>query len=108
MSELDILEKMEKLEELQQKLDKKTKDAEAYRDMNKHLCDIINRMLVVIIAIVLICGGVCLYCVSSLYSFENSVNRSYETVTQDLEAGSGGVLINGNGNNSEIQSNDSE
>lgn len=91
---------MEALEEMQEKLDKKTRDAEAYRDMNGKLCKIIKIMVAAIIAVVLISGAVSAYCIHSLYSFESQYETTVTTSTENMQSGDGGVLINGDGNNS--------
>lgn len=98
----EILSKVEILEKIQQDLDRKTKDAEAYRDMNNKICSVLNKMIIAIVIMFLLSGLFCGYCVHRLYSFESSIDRECVMSTEQIDAGEGGILINGDGNNSEI------
>lgn len=100
----EILSKLDTLEKLQQDLDRKTKDAEAYRDINGKICSILNKMIIAMVIMVLISGLVCGYCVNRMYAFESSMDTECVMSTEEMDSGEGGVLINGDGNNSQIDS----
>lgn len=100
----EILSKLEMLEEVQQKLDRKTKDAEAYRDINNQICGIMNKMIVSIVIVVIISAFVCGYCINRMHNLECCTDKQVVSSTEQIESGDGGVIINGNGNNSDIDS----
>lgn len=99
-----ILSKLDMLEKVQKDLDRKTKDAEAYRDINSKVCSILNKMIIAMVIVVLISGLVCGYCVNRMYAFQSSIDTECIMSTEETDSGDGGILINGDGNNSEIDS----
>lgn len=100
----EILSKLEMLEEVQQNLDRKTKDAEAYRDINNKICGILNKMIIAIVIVVIISSFVCGYCINRMHNLECYTDKQVVSSTEQIESGDGGVIINGNGNNSDIDS----
>lgn len=99
-----ILSKLDMLEKVQKDLDRKTKDAEAYKDINSKVCSILNKMIIAMVIVVLISGLVCGYCVNRMYAFQSSIDTECIMSTEEMDSGDGGILINGDGNNSEIDS----
>lgn len=97
----DIKNQLEQLESLQKKLDKKTKDAEAYKQNNKQLIDVIKLLIVGIIIICISFFVTLSYAhqryTSGLYKDLTKLleNGTIETVTETttMESGDNGVII---------------
>lgn len=101
-NELDKISKvLEDLQEKQELLDKKTKDAEEYRQMNNKL--IRNIMVIcisfaIIVVVTIVSYSLVLTNFINNYTDSNSV---VTTTTTDLSTGSDSVLLN-NVNNSDV------
>ena len=101
-NELDKISKiLEDLQEKQKLLDKKTKDAEEYRQMNNKL---IRNMMVICISFAIIVVVTIVSYSLVLTNFINNYtdsNSVVTTTTTDLSTGSDSVLLN-NVNNSDV------
>lgn len=101
-NELDKISKvLEDLQEKQELLDKKTKDAEEYRQMNNKL---IRNMMVICISFAIIVVVTIVSYSLVLTNFINNYtdsNSVVTTTTTDLSTGSDSVLLN-NVNNSDV------
>lgn len=78
-----ILSKLDMLEKVQKDLDRKTKDAEAYKDINSKVCSILNKMIIAMVIVVLISGLVCGYCVNRMYAFQSSIDTECIMSTEE-------------------------
>lgn len=101
-NELDKISKvLEDLQEKQELLDKKTKDAEEYRQMNNKL---IRNMMVICISfaiiVVVTIASYSLVLTNFINNYTDS-NSAVTTTTTDLSTGSDSVLLN-NVNNSDV------
>ena len=104
-----IHEEIQKLESLQDKLDKKTRDAAAYKENNAQLVSLLKFSLVVLVICIVI------FCVTLLMTFNKFQKDFYnwisdstiETVTEkeDMTADNNGVILNGVSDSSFAQSN---
>lgn len=104
-----IHEEIEKLEALQNKLDRKTKDAAAYKENNAQLISLLKFSFVAIIICIVI------FCVTLLVSFNKSQKDFYnwisgstvKTITEkeDMTASDNGVVLNNVSDSSFEQSN---
>lgn len=101
-NELKTIQKqLDQLEELQNKLDKKTKDAEAYKQSNEHLVNII-KLLIGCILIICISFFITLAYTNQKYAsgvygdlaklLENGMIET-TTETTTMESGENGVII---------------
>lgn len=101
-NELDKISKvLEDLQEKQELLDKKTKDAEEYRQINNKL---IRNMMVICISFAIIVVVTIVSYSLVLTNFINNYtdsNSVVTTTTTDLSTGSDSVLLN-NVNNSDV------
>lgn len=98
-SELETIKKeLQALEELQLKMDKKIKDAAAYKESNVQLTNIIKTFIISTVIIVVI------FCSALVFTFMKSqadlynllINGSFETVTttEEMTADGDGVIFN--------------
>lgn len=93
------------LKNKQDELDKKTKDIEAYKEFNEKLTKLIKLVvfgfLAVLISIVLLLG----YTISEYKNLEGSTTTTTKTKRQEFNTDNGGVIINGDGNTSDVKTN---
>lgn len=104
-SDIKIIEqKVQKMEEMQKQIDRKTKDAKAYRENNERLEKIIKYGIICIViffSIVAIAIGITATVISQQYfDYERRIEREITREVNSIESGDNGVIINKSSNNS--------
>lgn len=99
-----IKQKVQKMEEMQKQIDRKTKDAKAYRENNERLEKIIKYGIICIViffSVVAIAIGITATVISQQYfDYERGIEREITREVNSIESGDNGVIINKNSNNS--------
>lgn len=104
-SDIKIIEqKAQKMEEMQKQIDRKTKDAKAYRENNERLEKIIKYGIICIViffSVVAIAIGITATVISQQYfDYERGIEREITREVNSIESGDNGVIINKSSNNS--------
>lgn len=104
-SDIKIIEqKVQKMEEMQKQIDRKTKDAKAYRENNERLEKIIKYGIICIViffSVVAIAIGITATVISQQYfDYERGIKREITREVNSIESGDNGVIINKSSNNS--------
>lgn len=104
-SDIKIIEqKVQKMEEMQKQIDRKTKDAKAYRENNERLEKIIKYGIICIViffSVVAIAIGITATVISQQYfDYERGIEREITREANSNESGDNGVIINKSSNNS--------
>lgn len=104
-SNIKIIEqKVQKMEEMQKQIDRKTKDAKAYRENNERLEKIIKYGIICIViffSVVAIAIGITATVISQQYfDYERGIKREITREVNSIESGDNGVIINKSSNNS--------
>lgn len=104
-SDVKIIEqKVQKMEEMQKQIDRKTKDAKAYRENNERLEKIIKYGIICIViffSVVAIAIGITATVISQQYfDYERGIEREITREVNSIESGDDGVIINKSSNNS--------
>lgn len=104
-SDIKIIEqKVKKMEEMQKQIDRKTKDAKAYRENNERLEKIIKYGIICIViffSVVAIAIGITATVISQQYfDYEREIERKITREVNSIESGDNGVIINKSSNNS--------
>lgn len=99
-----IEQKVQKMEEMQKQIDRKTKDAKAYRENNERLEKIIKYGIICIViffSVVAIAIGITATVISQQYfDYERGIKREITREVNSIESGDNGVIINKSSNNS--------
>lgn len=112
MDEKELLElekKVEEMKEMQLEIDRKTKDAAAYKKSNEWLVSIIKcsaiSLAVFLSVLVAIMGLTIMYVATEYFDYEQGITREYTreytTETNSVESGGNGIMFyksNGNTN----------
>lgn len=104
-SDIKLIEqKVQKMEEMQKQIDRKTKDAKAYRENNERLEKIIKYGIICIViffSVVAIAIGITATVISQQYfDYERRIEREITREANSIESGDNGVIINKSSNNS--------
>lgn len=104
-SDIKIIEqKVQKMEEMQKQIDRKTKDAKAYRENNERLEKIIKYGIICIViffSAVAIAIGITATVISQQYfDYERGIEREITREVNSIKSGDNGVIINKSSNNS--------
>lgn len=104
-SDIKLIEqKVQKMEEMQKQIDRKTKDAKAYRENNERLEKIIKYGIICIViffSVVAIAIGITATIISQQYfDYERGIEREITREVNSIESGDNGVIINKSSNNS--------
>lgn len=104
-SDIKIIEqKVQKMEEMQKQIDRKTKDAKAYRESNERLEKIIKYGIICIViffSVVAIAIGITATVISQQYfDYARGIEREITREVNSIESGDNGVIINKSSNNS--------
>lgn len=104
-SDIKIIEqKVQKMEEMQKQIDRKTKDAKAYRENNERLEKIIKYGIICIViffSVVAIAIGITATVISQQhFDYERGIEREITREVDSIESGDNGVIINKSSNNS--------
>lgn len=104
-SDIKIIEqKVQKMEEMQKQIDRKTKDAKAYRENNERLEKIIKYgviCIVIFFSVVAIAIGITATVISQQYfDYERGIEREITREVNSIESGDNGVIIDKSSNNS--------
>ena len=104
-SDIKIIEqKVQKMEEMQKQIDRKTKDAKAYRENNERLEKIIKYGIICIViffSVVAIAIGITATVISQQYfDYKRGIEREITREVNSIESGDNGVIINKSSNNS--------
>lgn len=104
-SDIKIIEqKVQKMEEMQKQIDRKTKDAKAYRENNERLEKIIKYGIICIViffSVVAIAIGITATVISQQYfDYERGIEREITREVNSIESGDNGVIITKSSNNS--------
>lgn len=104
-SDIKIIEqKVQKMEEMQKQIDRKTKDAKAYRENNERLEKIIKYGIICIViffSVVAIAIGITATVISQQYfDYERGIERGITREVNSIKSGDNGVIINKSSNNS--------
>lgn len=104
-SDIKIIEqKVQKMEEMQKQIDRKTKDAKAYRENNERFEKIIKYGIICIViffSVVAIAIGITATVISQQYfDYERGIKREITREVNSIESGDNGVIINKSSNNS--------
>lgn len=104
-SDIKLIEqKVQKMEEMQKQIDRKTKDAKAYRENNERLEKIIKYGIICIViffSVVAIAIGITATVISQQYfDYERGIEREITREVNSIESGDNGVIINKSSNNS--------
>lgn len=99
-----IEQKVQKMEEMQKQIDRKTKDAKAYRENNERLEKIIKHGIICIViffSVVAIAIGITATVISQQYfDYERGIKREITREVNSIESGDNGVIINKSSDNS--------
>ena len=99
-----INQKVQKMEEMQKQIDRKTKDAKAYRENNERLEKIIKYGIICIViffSVVAIAIGITATVISQQYfDYERGIEREITREVNSIESGDNGVIIDKSSNNS--------
>lgn len=109
MENKDVLEKIEQLTQIlsskQQEIEKKTKDAEAYKISNDKLTKIVKYVvtgfLIMFLSAMLLLG----YTVHKYYQHESQTITTTEEHVREFNTDNGGVIINESGDVSDVANN---
>lgn len=104
-SDIKLIEqKVQKMEEMQKQIDRKTKDAKAYRENNERLEKIIKYGIICIViffSVVAIAIGITATVISQQYfDDERGIEREITREVNSIESGDNGVIVNKSSNNS--------
>lgn len=104
-SDIKIIEqKVQKMEEMQKQIDRKTKDAKAYRENNERLEKIIKYGIICIViffSVVAIAIGITATVISQQYfDYERGIEREITREVNSIGSGDNGVINNKSSNNS--------
>lgn len=104
-SDIKIIEqKVQKMEEMQKQIDRKTKDAKAYRENNERLEKIIKYGIICIViffSVVAIAIGITATVISQQYfDYVRGIEREITREVNSIESGDNGVIINKSSNKS--------
>lgn len=104
-SDIKLIEqKVQKMEEMQKQIDRKTKDAKAYRENNERLEKIIKYGIICIViffSVVAIAIGITATVISQQYfDYGRRIEREITREVNSIESGDNGVIINKSSNNS--------
>lgn len=104
-SDIKLIEqKVQKMEEMQKQIDRKMKDAKAYRENNERLEKIIKYGIICIViffSVVAIAIGITATVISQQYfDYERGIEREITREVNSIESGDNGVIINKSSNNS--------
>lgn len=104
-SDIKLIEqKVQKMEEMQKQIDRKTKDAKAYRENNERLEKIIKYGIICIViffSVVAIAIGITATVISQQYfDYKRGIEREIIREVNSIESGDNGVIINKSSNNS--------
>lgn len=104
-SDIKLIEqKVQKMEEMQKQIDRKTKDAKAYRENNERLEKIIKYGIICIViffSVVAIAIGITATVISQQYfDYERGIKREITREVNSIESGDNDVIINKSSNNS--------
>lgn len=104
-SDIKLIEqKVQKMEEMQKQIDRKTKDAKAYRENNERLEKIIKYGIICIViffSVVAIAIGITATVISQQYfDYERGIEREITREVNSIESGDNGVITNKSSNNS--------
>lgn len=102
-SDIKIIEqKVQKMEEMQKQIDRKTKDAKAYRENNERLEKIIKYGIIcIVIFFSVVAIGITATVISQQYfDYERGIEREITREVNSIESGDNGVIINKSSNNS--------
>lgn len=104
-SDIKLIEqKVQKMEEMQKQIDRKTKDAKAYRENNERLEKIIKYGIICIViffSVVAIAIGITATVISQQYfDYERGIEREITREVNSIESGDNGVINNKSSNNS--------
>ena len=94
----DALKKLERLESIQDDLDRKSKDAEQYKLMNNRLLGLIKFGMVCFALVLAVIALSVAFIVDSYFDYEASFITGTSSVSESMETGDNGILINGDGN----------
>lgn len=99
-----IKQKVQKMEEMQKQIDRKTKDAKAYRENNERLEKIIKYGIICIViffSVVAIAIGITATVISQQYfDYERGIEREITREVNSIESGDNGVITNKSSSNS--------
>lgn len=103
-SDIKLIEqKVQKMEEMQKQIDRKTKDAKAYRENNERLEKIIKYGIICIViffSVVAIAIGITATVISQQYfDYERGIEREITREVNSIESGDNRVIINKSSNN---------
>lgn len=106
-SDIKIIEqKVQKMEEMQKQIDRKTKDAKAYRENNERLEKIIKYGIICIViffSVVAIAIGITATVISQQYfDYERGIEREITREVNSIESGDNGVIINNKSSNNSL------
>lgn len=104
-SDIKLIEqKVQKMEEMQKQIDRKTKDAKAYRENNERLEKIIKYGIICIViffSVVAIAIGITATVISQQYfDYERGIEREITREVNSIESGDNGTIIDKSSNNS--------
>lgn len=104
-SDIKLIEqKVQKMEEMQKQIDRKTKDAKAYRENNERLEKIIKYGIICIViffSVVAIAIGITATVILQQYfDYERGIEREITREVNSIESGDNGVIIDKSSNNS--------
>lgn len=96
-SDIKLIEqKVQKMEEMQKQIDRKTKDAKAYRENNERLEKIIKYGIICIViffSVVAIAIGITATVISQQYfDYERGIEREITREVNSIESGDNGVI----------------
>lgn len=98
----EILSQLKHLDEMQTKLDKRTKDAQAYKDCfnisQRNIKLLIISFTIMLISLFAFTGITTLGVVNKYLNYEATISRVITTKTDDVSVSNGGIIINDSSN----------
>lgn len=95
-----LMEAVNALSARQELLDKKTRDAEAWKEINGRIMKLL-KLIIVSFAAVLVCISIVIgFVVISVtnQAFDSRMRTTSETISEEMNAGDNGVIITGDNN----------
>ena len=102
---LELEEKVNEMKNMQAEIDRKTKDAVAYKKSNEWLVSIIKCSVISIVIflsiVVAVIGVTIMHVTTEYFNYEQGITREYTSETNSVESGDNGIMFyksNGNTN----------
>lgn len=94
---LELEEKVNEMKNMQAEIDRKTKDAVAYKKSNEWLVSIIKCSVISIVIflsiVVAVIGATIMHVTTEYFNYEQGITREYTSETNSVESGDNGIMF---------------